>query len=40
VKLLLEFQSNIEHRTKDGCTPLMLAARYVGLNMSNIKIDL
>lgn len=27
VKLLLEFSSNIEHRTKDGCTPLMLAAR-------------
>nr|XP_047130700.1 ankyrin repeat domain-containing protein 17-like [Hydra vulgaris] len=27
VKLLLEFASNIEHRTKDGCTPLMLAAR-------------
>ena len=31
VKLLLEFKSNIEHRTKDGCTPLMLAARYVYL---------
>lgn len=28
VKLLLEYKSNIEHRTKDGCTPLMLAARY------------
>ena len=27
VKLLLEYTSNIEHRTKDGCTPLMLAAR-------------
>lgn len=27
VKLLLEHKSNIEHRTKDGCTPLMLAAR-------------
>lgn len=27
VKLLLEYNSNIEHRTKDGCTPLMLAAR-------------
>lgn len=27
VKLLLEYSSNIEHRTKDGCTPLMLAAR-------------
>ena len=27
VKLLLEYKSNIEHRTKDGCTPLMLAAR-------------
>lgn len=30
VFLLLQFNSNIEHRTKDGCTPLMLAARYVG----------
>lgn len=29
VKLLLEHRSNIEHRTKDGCTPLMLAARLV-----------
>ncbi|EDO28178.1 predicted protein [Nematostella vectensis] len=29
VKLLLKYTSNIEHRTKDGCTPLMLAARYV-----------
>lgn len=28
VYLLLQFKSNIEHRTKDGCTPLMLAARY------------
>ena len=28
VQLLLEFSSNIEHRTKDGCTPLMLAARF------------
>ena len=27
VKLLLSHSSNIEHRTKDGCTPLMLAAR-------------
>ena len=27
VKLLLEYSSNLEHRTKDGCTPLMLAAR-------------
>jgi len=29
VDLLLEHNSNIEHRTKDGCTPLMLAARYI-----------
>jgi len=29
VKLLLEYSSNLEHRTKDGCTPLMLAARYI-----------
>ncbi len=28
VELLLCYQSNIEHHTKDGCTPLMLAARY------------
>ena len=27
VKLLLNYDSNIEHKTKDGCTPLMLAAR-------------
>ncbi len=27
VKLLLAHNSNLEHRTKDGCTPLMLAAR-------------
>lgn len=27
VELLLAHNSNIEHRTKDGCTPLMLAAR-------------
>lgn len=33
VKLLLEFNSNIEHRTKDGCTPLMLAARYATLDI-------
>ena len=29
VELLLQYNSNIEHHTKDGCTPLMLAARYV-----------
>ena len=28
VHLLLQHRSDIEHRTKDGCTPLMLAARY------------
>eukprot|EP00118_Oscarella_pearsei_P009022 m.49460 g.49460 ORF g.49460 m.49460 type:complete len:1662 (+) comp33992_c0_seq1:255-5240(+) len=27
VELLLTYESNLEHRTKDGCTPLMLAAR-------------
>ena len=27
VKLLLEYGSDIEHRNKAGCTPLMLAAR-------------
>lgn len=29
VELLLEHKSNIEHRNKAGCTPLMLASRYV-----------
>ena len=29
VSLLLQHGSQIEHRTKDGCTPLMLAARSV-----------
>ena len=28
VELLLEHKSNIEHRNKAGCTPLMLASRY------------
>jgi ankyrin repeat domain-containing protein 17 len=27
VELLLKYKSDLEHRTKDGCTPLMLAAR-------------
>ena len=27
VELLLDHKSNIEHRNKAGCTPLMLAAR-------------
>ena len=27
VELLLQYDSDIEHHTKDGCTPLMLAAR-------------
>ena len=29
VALLLDHASNIEHQNKAGCTPLMLAARYV-----------
>ena len=28
VRLLLDYGSDIEHRNKAGCTPLMLAARY------------
>ena len=34
VQLLLEYHSDIEHHTKDGCTPLMLAARSVCLSVS------
>ena len=30
VSLLLKNVSNIEHQNKAGCTPLMLAARFVG----------
>ena len=33
VQLLLEYHSDIEHHTKDGCTPLMLAARSVCLSV-------
>ena len=32
VTLLLQHGSQIEHRTKDGCTPLMLAARSVTIS--------
>ena len=31
VELLLQYNSDIEHHTKDGCTPLMLSARSVCL---------
>ncbi len=31
VNLLLKNVSNIEHQNKAGCTPLMLAARLVGV---------
>ena len=31
VRLLLDHTSDIEHRNKAGCTPLMLAARLVNL---------
>ena len=34
VELLLTQGSDLEHRNKAGCTPLMLAARY------NVIIDL
>lgn len=39
VKLLLEFKSNIEHRTKDGCTPLMLAAREGHYSVAKLILD-
>ncbi|PFX24058.1 Ankyrin repeat and KH domain-containing protein 1 [Stylophora pistillata] len=39
VKLLLEFNSNIEHRTKDGCTPLMLAAREGHYSVAKLILD-
>jgi len=39
VKLLLEFSSNIEHRTKDGCTPLMLAAREGHYSVAKLILD-
>lgn len=39
VYLLLQYSSNIEHRTKDGCTPLMLAARWVGSQSYVSELD-
>ena len=38
VKLLLEYGSDIEHRNKAGCTPLMLAARYGSISSHTIKL--
>ncbi|RDD41757.1 Ankyrin repeat domain-containing protein 17 [Trichoplax sp. H2] len=39
VKLLLDFNSNIEHKTKDGCTPLMLAAREGHFDVAMLLLD-
>ena len=39
VCLLLNFNSDIEHRTKDGCTPLMLAAREGHFNVAKLLLD-
>ncbi|XP_032234858.2 ankyrin repeat and KH domain-containing protein 1 isoform X2 [Nematostella vectensis] len=39
VKLLLKYTSNIEHRTKDGCTPLMLAAREGHYSVAKLILD-
>ena len=33
VELLLNHNSDKEHRNKAGCTPLMLAARYSAVNI-------
>ena len=40
VELLLEHKSNIEHRNKAGCTPLMLASRYVLNSDGTISVKL
>jgi ankyrin repeat domain-containing protein 17 len=39
VCLLLKYHSDIEHRTKDGCTPLMLAAREGHYNVAKLLLD-
>ncbi|XP_065198833.1 ankyrin repeat domain-containing protein 17-like [Sycon ciliatum] len=39
VKSLLEYGSNLEHRTKDGCTPLMLAAREGHLSVAMLILE-
>ena len=39
VELLLCYRSNIEHRTKDGCTPLMLASREGHLLVAKLLLE-
>ena len=38
VCMLLKYKSDIEHRTKDGCTPLMLAARCVRMYVGETSL--
>lgn len=39
VELLLDSSSHIEHRTKDGCTPLMLASREGHLQVAKLILE-
>ena len=39
VELLLTYRSNIEHRTKDGCTPLMLASREGHMLVAKLLLE-
>ena len=38
VRLLLDNESDIEHRNKAGCTPLMLASRYFLLSYIFLEV--